>query len=94
MKKDASDPFEVCCLPYARGVSLCATTAASCPALSQHQVTLPGHTAPTKLAIVVTKTRAHKCPRCWRFVSHEADVVCERCQSVLRDDGHATEGDV
>jgi isoleucyl-tRNA synthetase len=31
----------------------------------------------------IHKATAHKCPRCWRFVSTAEDTICERCAKVV-----------
>ncbi|KAH9866484.1 hypothetical protein IAQ61_008489, partial [Plenodomus lingam] len=37
--------------------------------------------------VVVHPPRREKCPRCWRFVREEADVVCRRCEDVVVSEG-------
>ena len=36
---------------------------------------------------VVKPARDHKCPRCWRRAAPEAEKVCKRCETVLREMG-------
>jgi isoleucyl-tRNA synthetase len=31
----------------------------------------------------IHKATAHKCPRCWRFVSQSEETICERCAKVV-----------
>ncbi|RXJ86020.1 isoleucine--tRNA ligase [Arcobacter sp. CECT 8985] len=31
----------------------------------------------------VFKVKEHKCPRCWKFKSHDEDTLCQRCESVI-----------
>lgn len=35
--------------------------------------------------VIVTKARAHKCPRCWRFVAEEEGQPCDRCEDALQE---------
>lgn len=35
------------------------------------------------LNVVVGPSHGHKCPRCWKFTSVEADSLCGRCEEVL-----------
>ncbi|GHV58652.1 isoleucine--tRNA ligase [Campylobacterota bacterium] len=35
--------------------------------------------------IFVVKSKLHKCPRCWKFVSTDADKPCPRCEKALKN---------
>lgn len=35
------------------------------------------------LNVVVVPSHGHKCPRCWKFTSVEADSLCGRCEEVV-----------
>lgn len=56
------------------------------------------YTAPIELRdgrrigrVIVSRARAHKCPRCWRFVADEEDKPCNRCEDALRERENATQ---
>ena len=34
---------------------------------------------------LVCKAKGHKCPRCWQFISANANEPCVRCAGVLAD---------
>lgn len=36
--------------------------------------------------VVVLPPTQHKCPRCWRFVAPEPEVLCHRCEGVIKED--------
>lgn len=37
------------------------------------------------VSVLVMVSRQHKCPRCWKHTSEEANSVCSRCETVLSD---------
>ncbi|KAH8728914.1 isoleucyl-tRNA synthetase-like protein [Phaeosphaeriaceae sp. PMI808] len=39
--------------------------------------------------VVVHRPTEQKCPRCWRYVKHEKEKVCGRCNEVLKREGHS-----
>ncbi|CCD25127.1 isoleucine--tRNA ligase ISM1 NDAI_0E03100 [Naumovozyma dairenensis CBS 421] len=42
----------------------------------------------TELQLSLTKSSLHKCPRCWKQSSNEADTLCHRCKEAVNEQGN------